>query len=73
MFLHLFNNICLCEHTLIDRQFDTQSRPIENQYVVSENRNAQILIYLFEYDAKYNTTLYIFTISCVSENNKIIK
>ena len=43
MFLHLLN-------TLIDRQFDTRSRPIENQYEVSENRNA-----LFEYDAKYIT------------------
>ena len=51
----------------MDRQFDTQNRSIENQYVVSENRNAQILIDLFEYDAKYITkkTLYIFTISCV--------
>ena len=43
----------VCEHMLIDRQFDTQSRPIENQYVVFENRNAQILIDLFEYDRKY--------------------
>ena len=62
----------VCEHKFIDRQFDTQSRPIENQYVVSENRNAQILIDLFEYDAKYITkkTLNIFTILCVSENNK---
>ena len=57
----------VCEHTFIDRQFDTQIRPIQNQFVVSENRNAQILIDLFEYDAKYITkkTLYIFTISCV--------
>ena len=57
-----------CEHTFIDRQFDTQSRPMENQYVVSENKNAQIiLIDLFEYDAKYITkkTLYISTISFV--------
>ena len=42
MFLHLFHNICLW----------TQSGHIENQHVVSENRNAQILIDLFEYDAK---------------------
>ena len=57
----------VCKHTFIDRQFDTQSRPMKNQYVVSENRNAQILIDLFEYDAKYITkkTLYIFTIACV--------
>ena len=36
---------------------------------MSENRNAQILIDLFEYDVKYITkkTSYIFTISCVSE------
>ena len=55
MFL-LFDNISfVCEDTFIDRQFDTQSRPIENQYVVSENRNALILIDLFEYDAKYIT------------------
>ena len=71
MFLHLF----ACEHTFIYRQFDTQCRPIENQYVQSENRNAQILIDLFEYDVKYITkkTLYIFTILCVSGKNKIIK
>ena len=68
MFLHFFDNF-FCEHTFIDRQFDTQIRPIENQYVLSENRNAQILIDLFEYDVKYTTrkTLYIFTNSCVSK------
>ena len=52
--MFLFDNF-FCEHTFIDRQFDTQSRPIENQYVLSENRNAQILIDLVDYDAKYIT------------------
>ena len=44
---------------------------IENQYVLSENRNAKILIDLVEYDAKYITkkTFYIFTIIFVIKKN----
>ena len=61
-----------CENTFIDRQFDTQSRLIENQYVMSENRNARILIDLFEYDAKYITKKHhIFSLFYVCR--KIIK
>ena len=52
----------VCEQTFIDGQFDAQSRPIENQYVLSENSNGQILIDLFEYnyDAKNITKKKIF-------------
>ena len=75
MFLHPFDNICLW--TYVHREtIWYPSRPIENQYVLSEKRNAQILIDSFGYDAKYITKKYynyMFTISCVSENNKIIK
>ena len=40
----------------IDRHFDTQSGPIEKQYVVSENKDAWSPIDFSEYVAKYIIT-----------------
>ena len=61
----------------IDRNFDTQSGPIEKQSVVSESRNALSPIDFSEYVAKYitkkKTYIYIFNVACVLENNKIIQ
>ena len=64
----------------IDRNFDTQSGPIEKQSVVSESRNALRPIDFSEYVAKYITKkikkaiyIYIFNVACVLENNKIIQ
>ena len=69
-----------CEHMFIDRNFDTQSGPIEKQSLVSESRNALSPIDLSEYVAKYitkkikkNIYIYFFNVACVLENNKIIQ
>ena len=71
---------CGCEHMFIDRNFDTQSGPIEKQSVVSESRNALSPIDLSEYVAKYitktikkNIYIYIFNVACVLKNNEIIQ